>query len=206
MFPIYQKVLSVYFTSIFLILFAVSTFYVIRSSGYPLSFYGLTWDHWLQNSIEAILYSLPIMLLLIILKWVLIHNVDIFEGVPLFVSKEKLKGSLIILSVYTALAPVQEIIVRGCIQSALRNFFRGPNAVFMAILTSNLLFQILHTVKEFWLAIASFVLGLFWGFLFESQKSVLGVSISHMLIGAWAFFIVDFSTLIDLARASQRIP
>ncbi len=203
LFPTYRKTLDIVFTSTLLVLFATSAIYVIRSSGYPLSFYGLTVKGWFQNTIEAILYSIPFMVLIIILKWVLIHNVKLFEGVGLFGTLEKFKVTWPIIVIYTLLTPVQEVVARGCIQSSFRNFFQGPNRVFMAVLVSNLLFQVVHTTKDFWLALASLIFGFFWGFLFESQKSIVGVTVSHAIIGTWAFFIVDFNTLFDLARAAQ---
>lgn len=201
LFPTYRQALDLIFTSSLLILFALSMLYVIRSSGYPLSFYGLTWNRWFANAIEAILYSIPIMAFFIGLKWILVENVEMFKGIHIFSSLEHLKSSFVLAILYIVLSPVQELIARGGIQSTFRNFFQGPNRVFYAILVSNLLFQMLHTVKDFWLALASLFLGFLWGFLFEKQKSLVGVSVSHALIGTWAFFILDYDTLFQIAAA-----
>ena len=38
--------------------------------------------------------------------------------------------------------------------------------------------------------------GFFWGWLFSRQGSILGTSISHAMIGIYAFFIVGFDFII----------
>ncbi len=199
----YRTTLDPIFTSALLMLFAFSSVIVIKSSGYPLELYGITIKRWLAVSIEATIYSLPIMLFFLLLKWVLVTNVTLFKGLPIFSSMASLKPIMILVIIYIILSPVQELIVRGCIQSCFRNFFQGPNRVFYAILVSNLLFQIFHTVKEFWLAVASLFLGFFWGYLFEKQKSIIGVSISHALIGTWTLFILGYDVLLELVKGTQ---
>jgi membrane protease YdiL (CAAX protease family) len=190
------------FTFFVMILFAVSAIFIIKVSGYPLSFYGLTLQKWFRHSIEGLLYSIPILFLGLVLKWVLIREVEIFKDIPFFSISQlqvNYKSIIIFGGFYTLTAPFQELVARGFLQSCLHNFFRGPNRIFLAILTSNLLFQMLHTAIGFWLAIVSFVLGIFWGILFEKQKSLVGVSVSHAFIGTTMFFIFDFNTLFQLA-------
>ncbi|MBX7066542.1 MAG: cyclic nucleotide-binding domain-containing protein [Parachlamydiales bacterium] len=204
-FPTYRQTIDMIVTGALFLAFSTSTFYVIWTSGYPLAFFGLTFKNWFRVSVEAILYSLPIMLLFAVLKWVLIHNVDIFSGQTLFAKPEKLKELAGFIGVYIVLAPLQEFVARGGIQTSFRNFFQGPNRVIAAIVISNLIFQMLHTTKDPWIAIASLICGFFWGMLFETQKSLIGVIISHVIIGTWGFFILDFDTLIRLFDASRGI-
>jgi membrane protease YdiL (CAAX protease family) len=45
------------------------------------------------------------------------------------------------------------------------------------------------------LALTAFVAGLFWGWLYARQRSLVGVSISHVLLGFWAFEVVDLGVL-----------
>ncbi len=189
------------FTFLLMILFAVSAIYIIKVSGYPLSFYGLTLQKWFRYAVEGILCSIPILIGCLGLKWFLIQEVEMFKDVPFFsiAQLESNKSIWIMGGFYALTAPFQELVARGFLQSCLRNFFRGPHRVFYAILTSNLLFQMLHTAIGFWLAMISFILGIFWGMLFEHQKSLVGVSVSHAFIGLMAFFILDFNTLFQLA-------
>jgi CRP-like cAMP-binding protein/membrane protease YdiL (CAAX protease family) len=202
MFPLEKPILDPIFSAVFAVFFTASIVYIIKSSGYPLSFYGLTLYRWFESAIQGALYSIPILILMVILKWILIHQFDLFKDFPLFVFSDERQdsGSLLLLSgLYLLTTPLQELIARGFLQSCFRNFFQGENRGFLAILSSNLLFQMLHTVRGFWLAIASFILGIFWGILFEQQKSLVGVSVSHAIIGTFGFFVLDFNTMITLA-------
>lgn len=192
LFPAQRKILDSIFTSSMLVLFALSVIYLIKKSGYPLSFYGITWNRWFHHSVEAMLYSILLMGFVLGLKWLVVNTVPRLEGLPVFASVESLKSGYPMAIVYFLLAPVQEFIARGSIQSTFRNFFQGPYSAFHAILVSNLLFQMVHTVKSFWLALASLFLGFVYGYLFEKQKSLVGVSLSHAVVGTWGFFILEF--------------
>ncbi len=201
-FPSQKAYIDPIFTLILVIFFAASVTYIIKSSGYPLSFYGLTFYKWFRYSVEGVIYSLPFIIFLFVLKWVLIHQFDLFKGIPLIpISelKENYKSHIIIAAIYIATTPIQELIARGFLQSCFKNFFQGPNRGFMAILTSNLMFQMMHTIKGFWLAIVSFAFGIYWGILFDQQKSLFGVTVSHAIIGVTALSILDFGTLFKLA-------
>ncbi len=198
LFPTQKETLDLIFTQILLFLFAISATYVIKSSGYPLSFYGLTLKNWFKSSLTAALYSIPFLIFFIILKWILIHNMVILKGLPLFTSLDNLKAVWWLIALYVFMVPVQEIVARGCLQSCFRNFFKGPSRVLMAILISNLLFQMLHTTKEFWVAVVTLFEGFFWGYIFEKQKTIVGVSVSHAIMGTWGYFIVDFNTVLRI--------
>lgn len=202
-----RSLIDVIVTTVVIIGFGAVAFFIIKTSDYPPSFYGITSYRWLYYAFEGIIYSLPIIGIFTLLKWVLINSFHIFEGVSLFSPvylKDTFRTYLILGSVYTMMAPLQELVTRGVLQSCFRNFFTGPNKVFFAILVSNLLFQIIHTVKNFWLALASFFLGIFWGILFEKQKSLVGVSISHAFIGCVLLFLLDYESLIRIIEEYQR--
>lgn len=194
-------------TTILTLCFGLTAVFIIKKSDYPLSFYGLTLYRWAYYAFEGVIYSLPFIGLFILLKWVLIHTFDLFHNIPLFPSlfqKEAPLRLLLIATIYTVTTPVQELVARGVLQNCFRNFFQGPQKVSRAILVSNLLFQVIHTVKNFWLALASFFLGIFWGVLFEKQRSLVGVSVSHALIGNVVLFVLDYESLVALVIQYQR--
>lgn len=189
------------FTSFFILLFAVATIYVIKRSKYPLSFYGITTSRWLMDSIEAIFYSIPVLLFILLLKWILIHYVEPLQGmhlIPFTKIGQNISKIVLFSGIYLVFSPLQELVVRSGIQSSFREFFHGRHRAFWAIIASNLLFNMLHTVKAFWLGTGSFFLGLYWGFLFEKQRSLIGVSVSHAFIGIVTFYIFDFDTIFDI--------
>ncbi|PIS03342.1 MAG: hypothetical protein COT85_00660 [Chlamydiae bacterium CG10_big_fil_rev_8_21_14_0_10_42_34] len=196
------------FTSAMLFLFVIPCAYIVKISKYPLSFYGLTTNHWARYALEGVICSTPILVLGLFAKLILIKNIPEFKDlslIPVQTIIDNYRSILIFGAAYILLVPAQEFIVRGVLQSCFKNFFQGRNRVFLAILSSNLVFQMLHTVKGFWLAIISFFLGLFWGALFEKQKSLVGVCVSHALIGATLFFILDYQAILEIVNSMEEI-
>jgi CRP-like cAMP-binding protein len=211
----YSKI-SQFAASSFIVFFAVSCVLLVKLSGYPLEFYGLSLKNWQRNCFEAVIFTLPLMLVMLVIKWVLIQTVPEFEDLYLFKpgAKEKEASFLqraynhffgkpqeqvsfhVILTFYIVLIPVQEFIARGCLQSSLRHFFTAPNRAFLAILTSNLLFGLFHSLKTFSFALSAFVFGIFWGWLYERQKTIVGPCISHVLVGIWAFAVLNFQAIL----------
>ncbi len=202
--------------SLFIICFGLTGVVIIKRGGYPLEFYGLTMKNWHKNVRDAILFTIPILLLMIGVKYLLIHTVPQFSkltifqfGQPhttpsflhnafehLFGKPQKHTNFSSILLVYLLLVPVQEFIARGCLQSSLRNFFSSPHRVFWSIFTSNLIFGLFHGLKSFTFALSAFLLGLFWGWLYERQKAIIGPIVSHMLVGIWAFMVLNFQSIL----------
>jgi CRP/FNR family cyclic AMP-dependent transcriptional regulator len=41
----------------------------------------------------------------------------------------------------------------------------------------------------------AFFTGLFWGWLYARQRGLVGVSVSHVLLGMWALDVVDLGVL-----------
>lgn len=84
----------------------------------------------------------------------------------------------------------QEIVFRGGIQSYLQFFLQGKYRTVLAILTTSVMFGMMHLVFSTRLALSIIFLSIFWGWMFARQKTLMGVVLSHMLIGTWAFFIL----------------
>ncbi|HAT9447444.1 TPA: CPBP family intramembrane metalloprotease, partial [Legionella pneumophila subsp. pneumophila] len=84
------------------------------------------------------------------------------------------------------------LMARSALQSTFFHFlpgeklFRQWNGIFL----SNLIFATMHTHLGLTFASLTFIAGLFWGWLFHRQKSLLGVSVSHVILGVWSLFIV----------------
>jgi len=57
---------------------------------------------------------------------------------------------------------------------------------FIAIMVTTLLFGAMHIAYSFNLAMASFVASWMWGWMYHRQKNLIGVSISHYIIGVAA--------------------
>lgn len=183
--------------SIPLILFLSYFLYMImRKSGYPLSAYGLTLKNWKPAVIESLSYTLAIILFLLLLKWFLISTFPMFHDRPLFHIHEMLEQGLgtfnwLLVTVgYALLAPVQEVMARGCLQGSLTRFLVGERKAFFSIILSNLIFSTLHLQLSLEISLYVFIVGCFWGWLYSRQKTIAGISLSHAILGIWGFTIL----------------
>ena len=85
---------------------------------------------------------------------------------------------------------VQELIVRGALQSSLESFLTGENSKRNAIIVSGLLFAVTHLHMSFLFAALVLLPGMFWGWLFARRRNLLGVTLSHIVVGAFVFFVL----------------
>ncbi len=171
-------------------------YWFMKTSGYSARFFGLTLEKAGRHSAEAILFTLPLMAAAVGLKAWLVTHVASMQGEPLF---QMFAGSVAfnpwLIVAYVFFVPVQEMIYRGGLQGALEHFLTGRWHRWYAIIGSNIIFATGHLYISPGLSLSAFVAGLFWGWLYSRQRSLVGVSISHILLGFWAFEVVDMGVL-----------
>jgi len=167
---------------------------VIKRTPLCLEFYGLSWAKWPAAIREAVLYSLPILALTALVKCIAVQTVprcyhlDLFSG---RMSQYPVSAiHLLQLAIYIALVPVQEFIARGVLQGSLQEFLTGRHVRLKAILISNLLFATFHLYVSPHYALAVFLPGLVWGWLYTRHRTLIGISVSHMLVGVWTLYIL----------------
>lgn len=179
-----------------LIAFAIALFINIKTSIYPPSQYGFNLNDWQGALREAILFSIPVMVLAVLMKWVLVHTHPSFQGLPVFDFYQSRNASLgmtvAAVSIYATFSPIQEMIARSGMQSSFQLFLTGKHKTWLSIFLSTLLFSSTHLHVSFTLAVLVFPLGLFWGWLYSRHPTLIGVSVSHVLIGCFGLFIVGF--------------
>jgi membrane protease YdiL (CAAX protease family) len=177
-------------------LFAAMSFFVIKKGGYPFSMYGLTLKNWRQSLIESTLWLIPILTLLCVLKWLYLTRYPGAQNYPLLSLGQHLnmsKGGLILTCMaYSVFAPVQEFIARGCFQTSFQNFLMGKYRILIAIVISNLMFSMTHLHISIRFAFIAFIPGLFWGWQYARHKNLIGISISHIIIGLSASIFIGF--------------
>ncbi|WP_332632747.1 cyclic nucleotide-binding domain-containing protein [Halalkalibacter flavus] len=197
---------STYVDISIIIIFALVMVMIMKKSGYSFKSFGVTMKNWKQHSKEAILLTLPVLFFFLILKWGLITFIPAFSHIPLFNIKatfEDIGFSYSVfafsVAVYILFSVVQEFIARAGLQSALYKFLPPTKRkVLISILLSNLLFAMAHSHINIWFALTAFLPGLYWGWMFARQRSLVGVSISHMMIGIWVLFILGFTEFLTL--------
>ncbi|MCB9298332.1 MAG: cyclic nucleotide-binding domain-containing protein [Lewinellaceae bacterium] len=175
------------FTPVAMVIMGFAAFWFIKKSGWPYSDFGLTTKNWRKDLGPTLLLSGLFLAAAAALQWLLFTYVPAFQGRPFlkvnefFVNNLPLGITLIIF--YIILAPVQELIIRGVLQSVLQRLFEGRYAGIKAILLTNLLFSGFHLHFNPLFAVVTFIPGLLWGYLFYKQGSLVGVSVSHIIIG-----------------------
>lgn len=180
--------------------------FVMKRTGYPWKTFGIRFKNWRRDTVEALVFSVPIILILMAAKWWVIHWVIKNPAIPLINPQASLPTShafslslyLVSLFTYIILAPLQELIVRGALQSGFYAFLIGSEKkrTWIAIIISNLIFSLPHLYHSPYFAFLVLIPGVFWGWLFARQKSLVGVSVSHIVIGVWMVFIVGFEQLL----------
>lgn len=171
----------------------------VRVSGYPARFFGLTTEHAWRDVREALLFTGPWLLGAVLLKLALVAWVPSMQGQPLFqmFAPAAAGGGFnpwLALG-YIVFAPFQELIYRGGVQGPLSHFLTGRWRTWLAIVGANVIFSAAHLYVSPGLAVVAFIAGLFWGWLYARQGRLIGVSVSHVLLGLWAFEVVDLGVL-----------
>ncbi|WP_251133964.1 type II CAAX prenyl endopeptidase Rce1 family protein [Rhodomicrobium sp. Az07] len=191
-----------------ILLFSLSFIPIIATSGFPLSFFGLQ----LRNWRPALAYSLRMSLLFIVffigIKWVLIHTTESFADVSLIDGANVQVGGQtetdsawywIALTVYLLLTPMQEFVARSGIQAPLYAFLHGSEFKrrWASILASNLVFAAAHAHISLAFALAAFLPGMLWGWIFARTNSLMAATVSHILIGGSGMFLFGVETMVE---------
>jgi membrane protease YdiL (CAAX protease family) len=89
------------------------------------------------------------------------------------------------LFLYLILTPVQEFVARCGVQAPLYAFLEGSELKRggLSIALSNLVFSAVHAHIGAVFALAAFVPGILWGWIFLRTNSLLAASASHLVIG-----------------------
>jgi membrane protease YdiL (CAAX protease family) len=165
---------------------------MITKSGLSRQSFGLTCHNWKQSIGESLAVSTIIIGVLMAVKYaVTVYHPDVFKEHRL-VEWSYFNFSYI---AYLVVAPLQEFLTRGTVQSTLQRLFVGRHNNLLAILVTSFLFGALHVFSSINLAVAALLSGFLWGWLYSRQQNLIGVSVSHFLIGNmvglmgyWTFF------------------
>jgi len=191
-----------------ILLFSLSFIPIIATSGFPLSFFGLQLRNWRPALAFSLRVSAIFLLVFIGLKWLLIHTTDSFANVPLIdgadvsVDGHSVPSSTwywIALVVYLLLTPMQEFVARSGIQAPLYAFLHGSEFKrrWASILASNLVFAAAHAHISLAFAVAAFLPGMLWGWIFVRTNSLMAATVSHILIGGAGMFLFGVETMVE---------
>ena len=212
--PKFEHALEVNFLiSPFIISFFAMVFGpVVLRSKFPSAFFGLQTANWKSATGFSFLASLVFIGVGVALKWLLIHTVESFAQLSILgfadlrVTEQQIAMSpLYSLAVvlYLVLTPIQEFVARCCLQAPLQAFLPGTSLQrrLLSILISNLLFAGAHMHISGAFALAAFIPGIFWGWIFARTNSLLAAATSHFLIGGAGIFLFGIEEFVaTLAR------
>ncbi|HWJ19882.1 MAG TPA: cyclic nucleotide-binding domain-containing protein [Geobacterales bacterium] len=199
-------------TPVVILLFGLCFVPIIATSGFPLKFFGLRFDNWRPALAYSLRASLFFMAIFVAAKWVLISTSDSLAGVSLFDSADvEVSGHPVpmtawywlALAVYVLLTPMQEFVARSGIQAPLYAFLQGSELKrrWFSILASNLVFAAAHAHISLAFAIAAFLPGMLWGWIFARTNSLLAATASHLLVGGMGMFLFGIEGLISRLSA-----
>lgn len=181
--------------SYFLVLF-------VKKTGYPLSDFGLTLKNWKRSIVESVLYTIPLCALLLALKWVSLATIPSLNNDSLFYYPHLLKTHpttmqwLLATVGYALFVPLQSLLVNGGMQGTFVKLFVSPRKTFLSIVLSNLIFSTLHLQISLVMAIGVFFIGCFWGWLYSRHQTILGISISHAIVGIWFGLFLGYNWIV----------
>lgn len=169
---------------VFLVLILIPAIYAVRHQNVPISVFGITTVRWRKALGESVLVAIAILPLLMLFKifgapadeplitWGTIGNYS--------------RGQLAFyLVTYIPHSAIQEFIARGVGQGSLQRFM--PDAHFMKpIVIAGLLFAILHLHLSVSAAAFTFFISLLFGYLYYRHKTLIGVTVLHVLLGTSA--------------------
>jgi membrane protease YdiL (CAAX protease family) len=177
----------------------------LRRSPFSLESYGLTMRRSGPIALQALIWTIPLLVVVVFLKLAWLRWAVSMPGQPLFEPASVFEGRpfdlrvyLFAVGLYLIHAPLQELVARAGLQGTLQNFIPTlPGRVnWKAVVISNLLFAASHSFIGFWFCVAAFVPGLFWGWMFARQRSLVGVVVSHIAVGVWGIFVVGVQEII----------
>lgn len=169
-----------------------------------MGFYGFRMGPWKKDLRLALGASVALCAAGTLIKWVLVHFLPSMSHIPVFQlsfghgetdAAVHLSRGFGIALLYGLFSPVQEIIVRGGLQSSFQKFLGGKYRILWAILLSNAIFAAFHIHVSIALALSAMTAGWFWGWLYYRQGSLFGVSVSHILVGWYALFVLGLAHL-----------
>lgn len=208
--PRFESYIGINFvlSPVIIILSAAFFFPLIRRSGFPGAFFGLRLDNWRQALPFAAVWSAVFIAIMVAIKWLLIASLPQLHGLSVVSFADVRIGGAGIINggwywiaaiIYLLLTPVQEFVARAGIQAPLYAFLQGSEfrRGGLSIVVSNFVFSAVHAHIGLAFALASFVPGIFWGWIFLRTNSLLAASLSHLMVGGTGIFLFGIQEFVQ---------
>ncbi|MCX7118154.1 MAG: CPBP family glutamic-type intramembrane protease [Legionellales bacterium] len=189
------------FTLCLMLVLGATLFISFKIIQLPSTTYGLTWRRGKEAFLAGLLYSLPMCILAVLMKWTLIHSNAKYAGMSLFDNLLLIPHTVSMLTppwfghfyLYILLVcPFQELLIRCGMQAPIQQLLVGRYRALWAILVSNMVFTTAHLYVSTMAFEIVFVPGLLFGWLFYRYNNLIAPITAHIIIGAWGLFFVGF--------------
>jgi membrane protease YdiL (CAAX protease family) len=160
--------------------FALGLVMMLARSKYPLRTFGITLHNWKRAVLESLVATMPVLLIALFAR-LAVRDVIQPER-PLFILVPDLR-----FLAYPIVVPLQEVMLRGAVQTPLQRFLIGKHSTWRAIVLCSLFFGMMHLHFSLTFAALTVVLSIGWGWLYARHGTLLGVSVSHFVIGVFGY-------------------
>jgi hypothetical protein len=179
------------------VIFFLMLFYYVSVNKFKMSQFGIHREHFWLNVGRGIVYTIPLLGILLTIEVYQKAFVPSLNDVPIFIvphfsaAIDNYTFPILVLSI----GLIQEFCIRGVLQGELTRLLVGSPKVkvIRAIILSNLGFSAVHLYLSFWLSIVVIVPGCYWGFMYYKHRSLVSVVISHALCSYVAFKYLNIS-------------
>ena len=170
------------------------TFVTRMTSGF--AEYGMLPKRWWQESARGVWLSSPVLAAVLLAKYVFLRvggSGALFE--PMRVLSQKADAHwwhwAAFAAGYVTMSYAQEFI-RCATQGSLAAYYRAGGLVdrWKSVAVATIVFAAMHVHLSAWFALIALVAGLYWGWMYQREKSYWGVAASHAAIGLWSVFVV----------------
>lgn len=160
-----------------------------------------------DNLLVTLLITVLFCLILVVFKWMLIQCIDGLEGLPLFSpmhTQNQAGQSLseftvwVIAIAYLLFCPFQVFLIHSAIQGVVMDLFPTKMGRYGALILAVIAMSLIHLPIDVAYALIVIIPAILWAVLYLKYRCLITVTISHALIGFWAFFILDYDELINL--------
>ncbi len=190
-----RQVESTFISVGLLFAYAVWSYLYIRFSHFDLKTFGITMTNFKPALKLSLKMTLVFVVMLFVLKWILITFWPDDFGDKLIdfqlLDQNGQSYAVLVIGVYSFPAILQEFIARSCIQGGLMEFITGKWAEWKSIILATLMFSSFHIMIDIKYGFLTIAPGMLWGYLFYKNRNLLAVSISHIIIGIVALFMLN---------------
>ena len=98
---------------------------------------------------------------------------------------------------------MQEFVARSGIQAPLYAFLHGSEMKrrWFSIVASNLVFTAAHAHISLAFALAAFLPGILWGWIFAKTNSLFAATVSHLIVGGAGLFFFGIEGVVSRLAA-----